>query len=143
MTKTLLGIDVSTTGVKALLIDSDGAIVDSATWAAKIGSHLSPGLREQTSQARAPDRGCNLAPVWAQARSGSAKALLLQDLLQFMPMLPVHAGRRVLLDRRRDGIQDLEKLLRRDTQALMVGTCDEVRLLSGRERAYKRGPLFW
>src|SRR5687768_11575917 len=31
MTKTLLGIDVSTTGVKALLIDSDGAIVDSFT----------------------------------------------------------------------------------------------------------------
>ena len=31
MTKTLLGIDVSTTGVKALLIDSNGEIVDSAT----------------------------------------------------------------------------------------------------------------
>lgn len=31
MTKNLLGIDVSTTGVKALLIDCDGAIVDSFT----------------------------------------------------------------------------------------------------------------
>ena len=31
MSKTLLGIDVSTTGVKALVIDSDGAIVDSFT----------------------------------------------------------------------------------------------------------------
>ena len=31
MTKTLLGIDVSTTGVKALVIDGDGAIVDSFT----------------------------------------------------------------------------------------------------------------
>jgi xylulokinase len=31
MTTTLLGIDVSTTGVKALLIDGDGAIVDSFT----------------------------------------------------------------------------------------------------------------
>src|SRR5688572_11603844 len=31
MTKTLLGIDVSTTGVKALLIDANGEIVDSAT----------------------------------------------------------------------------------------------------------------
>ncbi|HEX6047589.1 MAG TPA: xylulokinase [Pyrinomonadaceae bacterium] len=31
MTKTLLGIDVSTTGVKALLIDAAGEIVDSAT----------------------------------------------------------------------------------------------------------------
>ena len=31
MTKTLLGIDVSTTGVKALLIDPNGEIVDSAT----------------------------------------------------------------------------------------------------------------
>lgn len=31
MTKTLLGIDVSTTGVKALLIDCDGAIVNSFT----------------------------------------------------------------------------------------------------------------
>ncbi|HET7114806.1 MAG TPA: FGGY family carbohydrate kinase, partial [Pyrinomonadaceae bacterium] len=31
MTKTLLGIDVSTTGVKALVIDRDGAIIDSFT----------------------------------------------------------------------------------------------------------------
>jgi len=31
VSKTLLGIDVSTTGVKALVIDSDGAIVDSFT----------------------------------------------------------------------------------------------------------------
>jgi len=31
MTKTLLGIDVSTTGVKALVIDGDGAIVESFT----------------------------------------------------------------------------------------------------------------
>src|SRR5688572_25269541 len=31
MTKKLLGIDVSTTGVKALVIDRDGAIVDSFT----------------------------------------------------------------------------------------------------------------
>lgn len=31
MTKTLLGIDVSTTGVKALLIDAEGAIINSST----------------------------------------------------------------------------------------------------------------
>lgn len=119
MTKTLLGIDVSTTGVKALVIDADGAIIDSVT----SPLHLS-----------------NPRPLWSEQQPHDWWEAAINSIQHVLREISAHevgaiglTGQMhglVLLDD--DGVVLRPAILWNDQRC--AAECDEIRARAGKER---------
>ncbi len=119
MTKTLLGIDVSTTGVKALLIDSDGAIVDSFTSPLQL-SNPRPLWSEQHPHDWWQAAVNSIQQVLSKISAGEIAAIGLTGQMHGL----------VLLDERGEVLRPA--ILWNDQRC--AAECDEIRARIGKER---------
>lgn len=119
LTKTLLGIDVSTTGVKALVIERDGAIVDSFTSPLKLSTPR-PLWSEQQPQ------------DWWQAAINSIQHVLQKTNAESISAIGLTGQMHglVLLDD--DGEVLRPSILWNDQRC--AAECDEIRTRLGKER---------
>ena len=119
MSTTLLGIDVSTTGVKALLIDSDGAIVDNFTSPLQL-SNPRPLWSEQHPH------------DWWQAAVNSIQQVLRKTSASDIAAIGLTGQMHglVLLDERGEVLRPA--ILWNDQRC--AAECDEIRARIGKER---------